>query len=185
VEPTIIAAIVGALGGFISGALGARASMTAKRMDKEVEREKLWVSAYEKTLLDARLADYRSLWALTESTSRRHVDALSADRADSLAEELTRWYYRNGGILLTSRSRDAFFHARESVTLFRSNPNNVSRVVEAFSDLRTALCDDLNSRSGPSLVGGENGKGDEEVSEEMLTLARSDEKAWQVNRHRP
>jgi hypothetical protein len=164
-ESATLAAVVAALAAIISALLAARSASASKRADKEIEATKLWVTAYEKTLLEARLPDYKALWASTEPTSRRHIESLDERTADLLMDELTRWYYQQGGLLLTSNARNAFFHARESLSYFKNDREHLGRIVGAFSALRTALCEDLNSRTGPSLVGGENRRADEEVPE--------------------
>jgi hypothetical protein len=168
-DSATLAAVVAALAAVISALLAARSASASKRVDREIEAKKLWVTAYEKTLLEARLPDYKALWALTEPTSRRHIECLDEGRADLLMDELTRWYYQQGGLLLTSNSRNAFFHARESLAYFKRDRKQLGRIVAAFSELRTALCEDLNSRAGPSLVGGEHRHVDEEVPEVLFS----------------
>ena len=153
-ENEVIAAIVGAAGGLISGAVAAWATIKAKRLDRVVEEVKLWVSAYDTKLLDQRLTDYRKLWRLTESTSRRRISKLDPSKASTLAETLTDWYYREGGIVLSEEARDKFFSARsvlESAVREELGAKWHAEVVYRFSSLRTALCEDMNSRRGPTL----------------------------------
>ena len=167
-EASVLAAILGIVGGLASGGVAAWVALRGKRQDREAERDTLWVTAYEKTLFEHRLADYRDLWALTEQTSRRHVTELSVKEAKELAEELTRWYYRKGGILLTSAARKAYFRARASLEDFE--PKSASNVAHAFSALRTSLCEDLNSRKGPTLQRpGASGHDDEHYPEVMFS----------------
>ena len=165
-DAPVLAAIFGVVGGLASGGVAAWVALRAKRLDQEVERNKLWVSAYEKTLFDQRLVEYRALWALTEQTSRRYIDRLSSSSAGELADELTRWYYRQGGILLTAEAREAYFRARASLENF--DPKHADKVVHAFSSLRTALCGDLNSRKGPTLYGRDSGGHDDDDYPEAL-----------------
>lgn len=149
-ETQLIAAALGTAGGLVAGSLMAWVTLKAKKLDHAVEDTKLRVSAFEKTLFEQRLADYRELWALTEQTSRRNIDSLIASTATKLAHELTCWYYRKGGILLTAEARNAFFIARECLDDFEQQKPWL--VVQKFSVLRTALCDDLNSRQGPTFT---------------------------------
>ena len=165
-DAPVLAAIFGVVGGLASGAVAAWVALRGKRLDHEVEQNKLWVSAYEKTLFEQRLNEYRELWALTEQTSRRYVEGLSTSKAKELGEELTSWYYRKGGILLTAEARNTYFRARESLDEFE--PRHASRVVHAFSSLRTALCEDLNSRKGPTLYGRGSGGQDADDYPEVL-----------------
>lgn len=151
-ETQLIAAALGAAGGLLAGSLGAWVALKTKKLDHAVEETKLRVSAFEKTLFEQRLADYRELWALTEQTSRRKIDALMPATAAELGDELTRWYYRKGGILLSADARNAFFSARECLDSFELEPEKAWLVTQNFSTLRTALCDDLNSRQGPTFT---------------------------------
>ena len=125
-EKEVVAAFLGALGGLASGVVTAWVTLKAKgidrlvametkRIDKVVEELKLWVSAYETKMLEQRLTDYRKLWRLTESTSRRKISTLTSQSAHALAEQLTDWYYREGGIVLSEDARDKFFEARNSL----------------------------------------------------------------------
>ncbi len=153
-DKQILGAVLGIIGVLISAGVAAWVTVKTKRLDHIVEDMKLWVGAYETKLLDERLREYRKLWALTESTSRRRVHALTPDAANALAEQLTGSYYREGGIVLSEEARQEFFDARTSLddaTFAGDTPKWHSRVVDAFSSLRTALCDDINSRRGPRL----------------------------------
>ena len=169
-DAPVLAALLGIVGGLASGAIAAWVGVRGKGLDHEVERDKLWVAAYEKSLFEFRLPDYRLLWSLTEQTSRRRVDSLSEAEAHELAEKLTRWYYRQGGILLTGAARNAYFRARESLDEYE--PKQAFKVVRAFSALRTALCEDLNSRKGPTLQQpNASGRDDEDYPEVMFSRA--------------
>jgi hypothetical protein len=170
-DAAMLAAVIAAFAAVISAVLAARSASASKRADREIEATRLWVTAYEKTLLEARIPEYKALWALTEPTSRLHVESLDEQRADLLVDELTRWYYQKGGLFLTSNARNAFFHARGSLASFTNDRKNPTAVVNAFSQLRTALCEDLNSRSGPSLVGGESRRRDDEAPEVLSSPA--------------
>lgn len=70
--------------------------------------------------------------------------------ATALGDELTRWYYHKGGILLSADARNAFFAARECLDAFEQG--KAWLVTQKFSTLRTTLCDDLNSRQGPTFT---------------------------------
>ena len=153
-EKEVVAALLGALGGLASGAAAAWVTMKSKRIDQVVEGLKLWVSAYETKMLEQRLTDYPKLWRLTEATSRRRIGALTSPSALGLAEQLTDWYYREGGMVMSEDARDKFFAARNSLEPLNPerDPNQWhAKVVDAFSGLRTALCEDMNSRRGPRL----------------------------------
>lgn len=152
-EASILAAMVGAIGGLTTGTVGSLIALHLRRQDHAVESQKLWVTAYEKTLLEKRLTAYQALWALTERASRQYVDRLNVASAQVMTDEMTHWYYRDGGILLTASARESFFRARESLSSAQLQPLNQSRIAQAFSALRTALCTDLNSRLGPALEG--------------------------------
>lgn len=133
-------------------------ALKTKQMDHELEKLKLWVASYEAKMLEQRLKDYRELWTLTEATSGRRIGSLTSESASALAEQLTTWYYHEGGIVLSEEARDKYFDARSTLEP-PAKQADLSRwhaaVVDAFSRLRTALCEDLNSRRGPRLRGPE------------------------------
>ena len=75
---------------------------------------------------------------------------MTDEAAKQLAVTLTYWYYHKGGILFTAKTRDAFFAARDALDEFQLQ--NLDLIVQRFSALRTALCEDLNSREGPTFT---------------------------------
>jgi hypothetical protein len=153
-DASVIAAIVGAAGGMVSGAIAAAVTWKAKGVDRLIEDRKLWVTAYDTKFLEQRLIEYKKLWKLTEATSRRHVGQLDRPSAAELARKLTAWYYSDGGMILSESSRDVFFAARNTL---EGDPGHEWRksVVMTFSALRSALCEDMNSRRGPTLTSSE------------------------------
>jgi hypothetical protein len=129
-------------------------TIKTKQMDQALEELKLWVGSYEVKMLEQRLTFYRKLWTLTEPTSRRRIRRLTPQSASALAEELTKWYYHEGGIVLSEVARDKFFAARRSLEPSKRELDSTlwrKAVIKAFSSLRTALCEDMNSRRGPRL----------------------------------
>jgi hypothetical protein len=149
-EAPLLSALVGAIAGLAGGAITAWVAVRNKAVDRTIERDKLWATSYEKTLLDQRLIDYKRLWAITQPTSQRLIAFMTPDSARELSKALTDWYYEAGGILLSASAREAFFQARQSLDAYgKDRATNASR---KFSELRSALCTDLNSRSGPSLT---------------------------------
>ena len=152
-EKEVVSALIGAGSGLIAGVVGVIVALRTKGIDKLIEDRKLWVTAYDTKLLEQRLMEYRKLWRLTEKTSRRYIDQLDFSSANALAKNLTDWYYRDGGIVLSEDARDKFFHARATLEDHgrKPSPHWHTEVVRHFSGLRTALCEDMNSRRGPTL----------------------------------
>lgn len=158
-EKEIIAAIVGAIGGLVSCVVGAFVVLWAKRVDRSVEDRKLWVGVYDTKLLEQRLVEYKKLWKLTEPTSGRHIADIDLAKASSLGRDLTSWYYTDGGMLFSNDARNAFFPARAALeSSEREKPGQQwhENVVSRFSKLRAAICEDMNSRRGPTLRAGED-----------------------------
>ncbi len=153
-ETVIVTAIVGAIGGLAAGTISARTALRAKGLDRLIEDRKLFVSAYDTRLLDQRLVEYKKLWKLTEPTSRIHIENLDSAKASSLAGDMTSWYYTDGGMLLSADARNTFFVARATLDADISEEWRKS-VVDVFSNLRTAITEDMNSRRGPTLSSGE------------------------------
>src|SRR6185436_4597739 len=115
-EKEIVAGLIGVVGGVVAGVIAALATLRAKGIDQIVEERKLWVTAYEAKFLEQRLLEYKTLWGLTRSTSRRHISNMDEAMAKALAGQLTDWYYADGGMILSAAARDAFFGARAVLT---------------------------------------------------------------------
>jgi hypothetical protein len=132
-------------------------TLRAKGVDRLVEDRRLWVTAYDTKLLEERLVEYKKLWKLTEPSSRRNIKDLDSVKASALAQDLTHWYYTDGGIVLSEDTRDAFFFARQSLESPKRDVCSQqwhAEVVSRFSALRTAICEDMNARRGPTLRSG-------------------------------
>jgi hypothetical protein len=154
IETALLSAALGVAGGLASGGLTAWITFKVKKIDQEVERVKLQVTAYDIRLLEQRLKDYRDLWQLTKPTSRQQIDSLDAKSAIDLARKLTDWYYSGGGMILSGDARSAFFRARSWLQTehHRRRDDWVVGVIKEFSGLRTALCEDIDSRRKPTLL---------------------------------
>jgi hypothetical protein len=170
-ETAVIAAIVGAVGGVVSGVIAALVTLRTKGLDRLIEERKLWVTAYDTKLLEQRLLEYKKLWKLTEASSRRYVAQLDIPTAAALAKDLTSWYYADGGMILSEDARDKFFDARRTLEP-RGQPGGGwhNDIVKAFSALRTALCEDMNSRRGPTLRNSEGKDIEEDIEQESQAI---------------
>ena len=128
------------------GGLTVLGALRLKRLDQ--------IAAYDVKILEQRLVEYRKLWKLTSQTSRRKIASFDENAGDVLADKLTNWYYDDGGMFLSERARDAFFEARASLQPEKVGASRLQnwqdQVVNTFSSLRTALCDDVASRRAPS-----------------------------------
>jgi hypothetical protein len=133
-----------------------------------------YVLAREKTLSDFRAnfetalrlerrKDYRKLWRLTGLLPLyARTTPISFTRLAEFAIELRQWYFDAGGIVLSEASRDSYFALQEAIAAAVSErPGEASGPIaeELYSalraqcsQLRTALCNDLGSRT-PPLIG--------------------------------
>ena len=78
----------------------------------------------------------------------------------NLAGEMRRWYFREGGIFLSSQSRPPYFKLKELLdkTVKSRNestgpvePDTLKKIIEAGSEVRRVLAADVGTRKEPLL----------------------------------
>jgi hypothetical protein len=133
-----LTAAAGVVVAAITGFLGYRSARWSVRKDLEVE------------LRHQRLAAFKRLWALSEPLAkygRPATTAMTAASLDALSNELSHWYFTQGGMFLSEPSRKAYFafqDALQGVVRTRDqdevlDPATREDVREKGSDLRDAL----------------------------------------------
>jgi hypothetical protein len=95
------------------------------------------------SLLEARLAAYRSLLLLTDYGSPELPAALTPDEREVRAHDLRRWFYEGGGLLLSS---EAFVTWRLVQARLADPASGDATLRKLFSALRTELKIDLGVR---------------------------------------
>jgi hypothetical protein len=147
----VVSAVVGAIAGVVT---------TAWKSRKDLEAQ------YDIDLRKRRIDAYAELWKLLEPLADYFEPGqLTHDSARKLGAALRRWYFRTGGLVLSSGSRPAYFNLQQALEGAAPSPADDSRKLEKrqldilkalASRLRTSSTDDvatrLRPRLGPSLV---------------------------------
>lgn len=153
---TVSSVVTGLASGVISSLLTYFSTRSKIRLDITVE--------YDKNLHDKRLELYKELWPKTEPLARYapHV-VLTFNIVKKVAEQTREWYFREGGIYLSKRSRKPYFLLKEQMQLVIDDERLEGRpddpigakardaILKAASRLRTSLADDIRTRRAPWL----------------------------------
>jgi len=141
----ILSAGVGALAGVVT---------TAWKSRKDLEAQ------YDIDLRKRRIEAYAELWKLLEQLADYFGPGeLTHESARKLGESLRRWYFRRGGLVLSSDTRPAYFNLQQAlegmaVPIDGSKTDEHRRVeiLKALaSRLRTSSTRDVATRVGPRL----------------------------------
>ena len=153
----VVAAVLALFGTLVTVAV--TAYVTAAKVRRDLESE------YDISLRTDRLAAYRELWRSLQPLAKYARPAPVTYRViGTLIGELRSWYFQSGGILLSYRTRDAYFTLMDELReLLAGAPADPSleldfaafqTVRELGSDLRTAMVDDVQTRRSSALAGG-------------------------------
>src|SRR5690349_10285410 len=133
-----LAGVVGAVSAaFVTGLLTYLATAWKVRRDLQVE--------YDRGLRTDRLKAYAQLWARTRPFSRYAPATMDAYRCSRLVESLSDWYYAEGGMYLSTATRDRYFAFMD--ILAQAGDSNAQARIELLrdsaSDLRTQISADV------------------------------------------
>jgi hypothetical protein len=149
-----------AITGLISGATAA--AFTALLFRSRIRQELL--VEYDKELRSSRLEAYKRLFPMFVPIARysREKDPTYAELKD-LATKMRGWYFADGGIYLSAKSRQPYFDLKKLLDTLVStrgaeslgdtvDPDTLNSVVESGSELRRVLADDVGARREPLLA---------------------------------
>ena len=102
-----------------------------------------------------RFDQYKKLWALSGNLPKWPRDEkLTRAKLHNLNNALKNWYFNDGGLLLSRKSRDRYEVVQEMITenaVMNSdeilNADLYEKIRKAFSHLRSQMTKDLDSRS--------------------------------------
>jgi hypothetical protein len=154
VSAALAVALVGLAGTILTAIVTALATSAKVRSDLAAE--------YDIALRSERLAAYRELWKMLEPLAKYfRAEPLTYRRLEQLGAALRSWYFSTGGLFLTARSRDRYFHLldglRDELALRRGEPEQeleldvFSELRERGSKLRTALVEEIRTRMPSAL----------------------------------
>jgi hypothetical protein len=120
---------------------------------------------YDKSLHDKRLELYKQLWPKTQPLGRfASYKPLTCNIVTRVSADMSDWYFfSEGGIYLSKRSRKPYFTLKEQLTrviqdkALEDHPEQYigdaprDAILAAASRLRTSLADDIRTRSAPWL----------------------------------
>lgn len=148
--------ITGLVSGIISSALTYFGTRSKIRLDMTVE--------YDKALHQKRLDLYKELWPKTKPLAEFAAEApLSYNVIQQVTEQMRDWYFQEGGIYLSRRSRKPYFRLKRLMQAvlddkkLQQKPNEklddplTLKIQAAAGTLRTSLSDDIRARRGPWL----------------------------------
>jgi hypothetical protein len=116
-------------------------------------------SEYDSDLRQKRIDAYSKLWCLLEKLARYgNLPAkLTAADTDGLAKGLQHWYFQDGGLYLSTESRNAFFCLQDVLAQVQAQPETDGPQLDSLrmygSRLRTGLTYDVGTRSRPRMPG--------------------------------
>jgi hypothetical protein len=149
----VVAAAIGAISGIVT---------TSWKTRKDLE------SQYDIDLRKQRIDAYRALWKdLQPLAYYSPPTALTYGGLQTLSESLRRWYFEEGGLFLSERTRPPYFHLQQALTELPAASerkahmkldDDTAEIVKALaSRLRTSTTEDVatrvRSRLGPSSLG--------------------------------
>ena len=132
-SPEIVAA-------FIAGIFSLLAVIIALIAERNVRSLR---SEFLKGLFADRLKAYRVLWEKMAVVAPTRADEITKLEREGLESSLRNWYYdRGNGLFLSVKSQRRFLMARK-VLRGEVSPADEKALIDAFSELRTALKNDL------------------------------------------
>jgi hypothetical protein len=153
---SVTSVVTALLSGIVSSTLTYFSTRSKIRLDMRVE--------YDKDLHSKRLELYQQLWPKTKPLAEFTRDsALTYEIVKTVAEQTRDWYFDQGGIYLSKRSRKPYFHLKGLMQdvlddkelqqdRFRAlDTPQTDALLAAARRLRTSLADDIRARRGPWL----------------------------------
>ena len=147
---TLQSVLIGGAAGLVSAVITHFSTRAKIRLDL--------AAAYDKELQESRLATYKELWAMLEPLARYAGPKVTFALLAELGDKTRKWYFQQGGIYLTERSRGPYFKMKELMQPWLDAPEckterereidrrQLEPVIAAASKLRTALSDDIGTK---------------------------------------
>jgi hypothetical protein len=115
---------------------------------------------FEMALRTERREAYRKLWALTGLLPKyARTEVVTLGRLRQFAIDLRKWYFEDGGSVLSPDSRDTYFSLQQALESIHEknqaapelkvDDGTRESIRDLCSTLRSALCKDLGSRTPP------------------------------------
>lgn len=148
--------ITGLVSGILSSALTYFSTRSKIRLDLTVE--------YDKDLRKNRLELYKDLWPKTKPLAEFSAEApVTFDVIKAVSGDMRDWYFAEGGIYLSRRSRRPYFNLKSLMQQVLDDKAlqhdhakplpgpRLKQILTAARELRTSLSDDIRTRNAPWL----------------------------------
>jgi hypothetical protein len=144
-------------GEFFTFALGVASGMIAlyAKTRREAHAE------YDRDIRTKRFEAYKELWKLTQPLAKYSPPGpVTEDVLRGMSSLMRVWYFETGGIIMTSRSRDAYFALQDSITIHLGDRapkkgdkvSDIETISKRASTLRTAMTADVGTRLISSFI---------------------------------
>ena len=116
---------------------------------------------YDRDIRTKRLEAYKELWKLTQPLAKYSPPGpVTGEVLRGISSAMRVWYFETGGIIMTSRSRDAYFALQDSITTHLGDrpPKagdtvpDIETISKRASTLRTAMTADVGTRLISSFI---------------------------------
>ena len=147
---TFQSVMIGGVAGLVSAVITHFSTRAKVRLDL--------AAVYDKELQENRLAVYKKLWAMLEQLSRYgRTQPVTNAVLRGISDQTRSWYFQEGGIYLTERSRDPYFEWKKAMQPALDegvgadpnaevDPEQLKLIIDSGSTLRTALSDDIGTK---------------------------------------
>lgn len=155
-DVSLASVITGFVSGILSSVVTYFSTRSKIRLDLAVE--------YDKDLRQKRLELYRELWPKTKPLAEFSAEApITFEVIKAVSGEMRDWYFAEGGIYLSKRSRRPYFNLKSlmqeilddnSLQQDHAKPihgTQLKKILVAARELRTSLSDDIRARNAPWL----------------------------------
>jgi hypothetical protein len=155
-DVSVASVITGFVSGILSSVVTYFSTRSKIRLDLAVE--------YDKDLRQKRLELYRELWPKTKPLAEFSAEApITFEVIKAVSGEMRDWYFAEGGIYLSKRSRRPYFNLKSlmqeilndnSLQQDHAKPihgTQLKKILVAALELRTSLSDDIRARNAPWL----------------------------------
>jgi hypothetical protein len=155
-DVSVASVITGFVSGILSSVVTYFSTRSKIRLDLAVE--------YDKDLRQKRLELYRELWPKTKPLAEFSAEApITFEVIKAVSGEMRDWYFAEGGIYLSKRSRRPYFNLKSlmqeilddnSLQQDHAKPihgTQLKKILVAARELRTSLSDDIRARNEPWL----------------------------------
>jgi len=155
-DVSVASVITGFVSGILSSVVTYFSTRSKIRLDLAVE--------YDKDLRQKRLELYSELWPKTKPLAEFSVEApITFEIIKAVSGEMRDWYFAEGGIYLSKRSRRPYFNLKSLMQKILDDNSHqqgyakpihgtrLKKILVAARELRTSLSDDIRARNAPWL----------------------------------